>query len=161
MPDSTVNNTGDPITLDGTENTVVETAAGVTGHATTQAIADLAGIGPFTDGDGNVYSIEYDGDAKTLALRCVDSGGGVTVSLVGPQEAHITVTSADENSVSDLEVDGSSFRMQSYTVEPDQGTSISVAQSGIEISTQVGVDAALPLTINGVAIDPTLPWPGG
>lgn len=86
---STVNNTGDPITLDGTENTVVETAAGVTGHATTQDIADLG---------GGVTTVVADDEDVT-----VPAAAGTTIvlytALTAPRTVFLPASTAPEQMV--------------------------------------------------------------
>lgn len=101
-----------------------------------------------TDGDGNVYSIEYDADAKTLSLKCVTASGTTSaVSVTGAGSVAFTSDDGAGN-VTQFSAIPSLVALAVLGPGPSLVGSLSIANPG-------GVK------INNITIDPEQPWPGG
>lgn len=117
--------------LDGTEWIPGQQTNGTTFHTPASA---LGGVGPFTDGDGNVYSPFFDSVGQRSGQRCTATNGDITEYRVGPSTARL------------------------YAEQHDNGL-IAYVEVGVDGSIDIESDGSV--TINGVVIDPASPWPGG
>lgn len=111
------------------------------------AMQQLLGSLGGTDGDGNVYSIEYDPDADPviLAIHCVTPDGVESIARVRAGAAELDCLDAEGTTEGLIHVEPGNAKMQAlgdgftHTVEIDSGG----------------------INLDGVVIDPTAPWPGG
>lgn len=135
--------------LDSDDFVLVErghVGSGETGHASVDVVAARArSFGPFTDGDGNVYSIEFDSDSQQLAVQCVTPDDVFSRFLVTPGQLDVVCSDLAGN-VTVISSTGGQIALQ---CEPAEGDSHSV---------QVNNNG---FVIDGIGIDPTAPWPGG
>lgn len=148
-----------------------------------------------TDGDGNVYSVVFDGDR--IKVRCVKTDGSEAFVLVGPESAQVRYSDVPDDVVNGVVVGPEGVNVAAgtdgdgnvYSIEYDpaaQLLSVKVvapngdfARAAVNAGSSNFVDAQLyaqtednstshsvqvsptEVQIDGVTVDPSLPWPSG
>lgn len=151
------------------------TAHTFTGETPTQrALTDAAAsVGPFMDGDGNVYSIEpaLDPDAdEFLALKCAAIDGTVTRVRVTSTDSGLTAAGIDGSASifrakasGGFSAQGNDAAGNSWSIEANtnlsNGLVFTVTPAGESAAASIALTANGVL-IDGVLVDPTQPWPG-
>lgn len=144
------------------------------GWATTQEVAALGGGGggglPITETDnaGNVYTIEFDPNNFGLGLECAGVDGSTTYmavaqgsvgfSCVGPDGANMALSfNLNGYAINAIGPGGSPTSVVNGDIA---GTASMTVFDGVTTKS-VAVSLADGIQLNGVTVDPTLPWPGG
>lgn len=162
--------------LDGTETLHVERPNAEQGRdrtipTTTAAIAALAAGASLggTDGDGNVYSIEYDPDGLGLGIDVDGIDGSITYITALPSAAAINITAADGSNIlasfnsNGFEIDaiGPGGSPTSRITGDNAGEFFMSVFDGVSIDHSIALTLADGIQLDGVTVDPTAPWPGG
>lgn len=138
-------------------------------------IDDLPAAGAVggTDGDGNVYSIEYDPDTGiALVYEGIDGtvskvnilpGGAIDLSIGAPDNSSSDVSCGPGTfGINARNADGDIVQVTAYPGAAGDGKGISFFARNGDTSLQSEVLIAQDgVQINGVTVDPTQPWPGG